>query len=235
MTEDLRALQDCLSAEASMHGSVVPLEPIMEPVNAFAEKIMSLVDARNAVHAIMSLDALQDYTNSSILTPIDAHRTNAVFGEGNPQADIMLIGEAPGAEEDRTGKPFVGRAGQLLDKMLGAIQLSRVDIFIGNILKTRPPQNRDPQPDEIASHLPVLYRQMSLIQPRFILCLGRIAGQTLLNTTAPLGKLRGQAQPYHGATLIVTYHPAALLRSPKWKRPAWEDLKLLRRLATQPV
>ena len=226
MNEALRTLWDCLSAEAGLHGPLVP----MELPETFAQKIMALVDTKNPVHSLMSMNALQEYVNSSVLTGIDAHRTYAVFGEGNPQASIMLVGEAPGAEEDRTGRPFVGRAGQLLDKMLAAIQLSREDIFIANILKTRPPGNRDPEPGEVAAHLPVLYRQMSLIQPSLILCLGRVAGQTLLDSKTPLGKLRGQARPYHGATLLVTYHPAALLRNPSWKRPAWEDLKLLRSL-----
>ena len=126
--------------------------------------------------------------------------------------------------------PLSGGPDNCLTKMIAAIQLSRNEIFIANILKSRPPRNRDPKPDEIAAHLPVLYRQMSLIQPKFILCLGRIACQTLLETGAPLGKLRGQAHPYHGSTLLATYHPAALLRNQNWKRPAWEDLKLLRQL-----
>ncbi len=191
---------------------------------------MARVDAQNPVHRIQSLDTLRNHVESSVLIPIDSERTNAVFGEGNPHADIMLVGEAPGAEEDLQGKPFVGRAGQLLDKMLAAIQLSRENIFITNILKSRPPENRDPKPDEIQIHLPVLYRQMALIQPKIILCLGRIAGQTLLERTDPLGKLRGQPHPYYGCTLLATYHPAALLRNPNWKRPTWEDLKLLRQL-----
>ena len=191
---------------------------------------MHLVVPDHPVRQISSLDALRSYVDSSALTAIDSQRTHAVFGEGNPDADIMLVGEAPGAEEDRTGLPFVGRAGQLLDKMMAAINLTREDLFIANILKTRPPENRDPTADEIAAHLPVLYRQMHFIQPKFILCLGRIAVQTLLETKASLGSLRGQAMTYHGAILIATYHPAALLRNPTWKRPAWEDLQLLQRL-----
>ena len=226
MITALHHLKDSLSAEASLHGPLIPLEP----KKRFAQKIMDLVDPQNPVHQVLSLDALQDYVDSSVLIPIDAQRTHAVFGEGNPQANIMLIGEAPGADEDQQGRPFVGRAGQLLDKMIAAIHLSRDEIFIANILKSRPPGNRDPKPDEIAVHLPVLYRQMSLIQPKFILCLGRIASQTLLGTNAPLGKLRGQAHPYYGSTLLATYHPAALLRNQNWKRPAWEDLKLLQQL-----
>lgn len=229
MSEALHHLRAGLSAEIAIHGSLVPLEPR----NEFGERVMALVDLQNPVHELVSLETLCRYVETSILTPIDSERTNVVFGEGNPRAQIMLIGEAPGADEDVQGRPFVGRAGQLLDKMLAAIQLSREDLYIANILKSRPPRNRDPEPGEIAAHLPVLYRQMSLIQPRYILCLGRIAGQTLLGTKAPISKIRGQAHPYHGHTLIATYHPAALLRNPAWKRPAWEDLKLLRQLYSE--
>ena len=130
----------------------------------------------------------------------------------------------------RTGKPFVGRAGQLLDKMLAAIDLSRQDIYIANTLKSRPPKNRNPNPDEISAHLPILYRQMSLVDPRFILCLGLVASQTLLGSHDSLTKLRQHTHSFYGATLLVTYHPAALLRNATWKRPTWEDLKQLRYL-----
>ena len=183
MTEALRALHDCLSAEADLHGSLVPLEP----PKSFGQQIMTLVDPVHPVQTLFSLDTLREYLTSSVLTSIDTQRTQPVFGEGNPRASIMLVGEAPGAEEDLTGRPFVGRAGQLLDKMLAAIELTRSEIYIANILKTRPPNNRDPLPEEISAHLPILYRQMSLIQPRFILCLGRIAAQTLLGCSTPLG------------------------------------------------
>jgi len=226
MNEALRSLQDFLSDESDMHGSIVPLDP----PKSFNQKIMEIVDPAHPVHALNSLHELSTYVASSVLTPIDEHRTCAVFGEGNPSADIMLVGEAPGAEEDRTGRPFVGRAGQLLDKMLAAINLSRQDIFIANILKSRPPKNRDPNSDEISAHLPVLYRQMSLVDPRLILCLGRVAGQTLLGSNDSLTRLRQQTHAFYGATLLVTYHPAALLRNSTWKRPAWEDLKQLRYL-----
>lgn len=226
MSSALHHLKECVSAELSLHGPMIPLEP----KKPFGQNILDLIDANNPVKQIMSLDTLRDYVATSILVPIDAERTNAVFGVGNPEADIMLVGEAPGADEDQKGEPFVGRAGQLLDKMIAAIQLSRNDLYITNMIKSRPPQNRDPTPDEIAAHLPILFRQMSVIQPKLILCLGRIASQTLLGTSAPLGQLRGQAHPYHGSTLLATYHPAALLRNQSWKRPAWEDLKLLRQL-----
>ncbi|NIA30334.1 MAG: uracil-DNA glycosylase [Actinobacteria bacterium] len=157
-------------------------------------------------------------------------RYKFVFGEGNPNADIVLIGEAPGADEDRTGKPFVGAAGRLLTKILSAIQLTREEVFICNVLKCRPPQNRNPQEDEIHACEPYLYKQIELIRPQFVLCLGLFAAQTLLKTTRSLGELRGQVHTFRNAKLLVTYHPAALLRFPQYKRPTWEDVQLLRRL-----
>jgi len=156
-------------------------------------------------------------------------RTNFVFGVGDPEANLMLIGEAPGREEDLQGEPFVGAAGKLLDKMLAAINFSREDIFIANILKCRPPENRDPQIDEIETCKPYLLQQIKLIQPKIICALGRISAQVLLETKSPLGQLRGKIHDWNGIEFLVTYHPAALLRYQQYKRPAWEDLKLLRK------
>lgn len=156
-------------------------------------------------------------------------RNHFVFGEGNPEAQIMFIGEAPGRDEDLKGRPFVGRAGQLLTQMLAAIHFSREEVFIGNILKCRPPKNRDPLPEEIQLCEPHLHAQLAIIRPWLICALGRIATQTLLKTSAPLSRLRGQIHDYQGVKLIATYHPAALLRNPRLKRGAWEDLLLLRR------
>lgn len=155
-------------------------------------------------------------------------RTNFVFGTGNPNADIVVVGEAPGADEDMQGKPFVGRAGQLLTKILEAINLTRDEVFICNILKSRPPGNRNPEPDEIEACEPYLVKQLDLIKPKFILALGTFAAQTLLKTKMPLGKLRGQFHDYKGVKTMVTFHPAALLRNPGWKKPTWEDVQLLR-------
>jgi uracil-DNA glycosylase len=167
-------------------------------------------------------------------------RTRAVFGVGDPQAQWLVIGEAPGAEEDRQGQPFVGRAGQLLDAMLRAIGLARGNnVYIANILKSRPPGNRDPKPEEVASCLPYLKRQMALIRPVLILAVGRIAAQNLLGSDLPLGRLRGRVHHFGelNTPLIVTYHPAYLLRTPADKRKAWEDLKfarsVFRRLVTE--
>ena len=156
-------------------------------------------------------------------------RTHFVFGEGSPEAAVVFVGEAPGRDEDLQGRPFVGRAGQLLTKMLAAIHFNRQEVFIGNILKCRPPNNRDPLPEEIQLCEPHLHAQLAIIEPNLICALGRIAAQTLLRTTEPLGRLRGDIHEYRGIGLIATYHPAALLRNPGFKRGAWEDLKLLRR------
>ncbi len=155
-------------------------------------------------------------------------RTQTVFGTGSPKADIMFVGEAPGKEEDKQGKPFVGRAGQLLTKMINAINFSRDDVYIANVLKCRPPQNRDPKPEEVALCEDYLIRQIEAIKPKFICAMGLHAAHTLLRTKDSLGKLRGRFHDYHGVPLMATYHPAALLRNPGWKQAAWEDLKVLR-------
>lgn len=160
--------------------------------------------------------------------------THGVPGEGNPNADFVCVGEAPGANEDATGRPFVGQAGQLLTKILAAINLSREDVFICNVLKHRPPGNRNPLPEEVEACSPFLLRQLALLKPRVIVAFGTFAAQTLLETKLPLGKLRGQVHRFHGVPLVVTYHPAALLRNSAWKRPTWEDVQLARRLLDRP-
>lgn len=167
--------------------------------------------------------------------PLGKTRTNFVFGVGNPDATLMFIGEAPGRDEDLQGEPFVGRAGQLLNKIIESIGFVRKDVYIGNILKCRPPNNRDPLPEEVDVCEPYLHRQIDLINPAVICALGRIAAQTLLRTRATLGKLRENIHTYQGRPLIVTYHPAALLRNPNWKKPAWEDVQLLRKVHDEEV
>ena len=163
--------------------------------------------------------------------PLHESRRQGVFGVGNRAADWMFIGEAPGAQEDRLGEPFVGRAGQLLDAMLAATGHSREQVYIANIIKSRPPDNRDPQPEEIEACLPYLHRQIALIRPRVLMLVGRIAAQTLLDTTAPIGRLRGQVHKVPGLALpaVATYHPAYLLRSPNQKPKVWADLRLAMR------
>ena len=157
-------------------------------------------------------------------------RTQTVFGVGNRDADLMVIGEAPGADEDRQGEPFVGRAGQLLNAMLQAAGLKREAVYIANVLKCRPPDNRDPRPEESRACEPYLRRQVALVRPRAILAVGRIAAQNLLQTADPVGRLRGRAFDFDGVPLVVTYHPAYLLRSPEQKAKAWDDLQRVMQL-----
>lgn len=159
----------------------------------------------------------------------DLDNTNLVFGVGNQNADLMIIGEAPGENEDKQGEPFVGAAGQLLDKIMGAIKFNRDDIYLANILKHRPPDNRNPTSEERERSLPYLLRQIDIIQPKIILCVGKVSGTTLLEKDEALKNMRGTFYPYRGAELTVTYHPAALLRNPDWKRPTWEDVQAVRK------
>ncbi|MDX1585291.1 MAG: uracil-DNA glycosylase [Balneolaceae bacterium] len=176
-----------------------------------------------------TLDELKSLCRKADVLKTDLEDTNLVFGVGNPNADLMLIGEAPGAEEDKQGEPFVGAAGQLLNKILEAINFEREDVYIANILKHRPPNNRNPLPEERKRSLPFLLRQIDLIKPKLILCLGKVAAQTLLNNDHSLSSMRGKFHSFRGEyELMATYHPAALLRNPKWKRPTWEDVQLLR-------
>ncbi len=156
-------------------------------------------------------------------------RTHIVFGAGNPRADLVFVGEGPGYHEDQQGKPFVGKAGELLTRIIEAIDLRREDVYITNIVKCRPPHNRDPQADEIAMCETFLRKQIEIIQPKVICALGRCAAQTLLNTTTPISKLRGRFHNYHGITLMPTYHPAYLLRYPQDKRLVWEDMKMVKK------
>lgn len=177
-------------------------------------------------------DGLRDTVSACTRCALYQNRTQTVFGVGNPQADWMIVGEAPGQEEDLRGEPFVGRAGKLLDEMLLALGLDRGSTFIANILKCRPPNNRDPSADEAASCRAYLDRQIELVAPKIILAVGRIAAQHLLDTDAPVGRMRGQEHRLGDSQLpvIVTYHPAYLLRSPTQKRKAWQDLVLARQV-----
>ena len=157
-------------------------------------------------------------------------RRQVVFGVGNPQADLMFVGEAPGADEDEQGVPFVGRAGQLLTRIIEAIDLRRDDVYIANVIKCRPPGNRNPEPDEVGTCEPFLFRQIDLVRPKVIVALGKFAAQSLLRDDTPITKLRGRVFPFRGAHLVPTFHPAYLLRSPDKKRETWEDMKLVRSL-----
>jgi uracil-DNA glycosylase family 4 len=187
------------------------------------------VPARPAASADAAWAQLRQEVRECTRCPLHLTRTQGVFGVGPQRCDWLVIGEAPGAEEDRRGEPFVGAAGQLLDAMLKAIGLDRAsNVYIANVLKSRPPGNRDPKPEEVAACLPFLERQIILLQPKILLAVGRIAAQNLLATDTPLGRLRGQLHRFGATPLVVTYHPAYLLRTPSDKRKAWEDLKFAR-------
>lgn len=157
-------------------------------------------------------------------------RRQVVFGVGNPQARLMFVGEAPGEDEDKQGEPFVGRAGQLLTKIIEAIGMTREQVYIANVIKCRPPGNRNPEPDEVATCEPYLFQQIALIQPRVVVALGKFAAQSLLRTTEPITKLRGRVFEFRGSQLIPTFHPAYLLRNPPAKREVWEDMKKVREI-----
>ena len=175
----------------------------------------------------VTLKELQEQVSVCTRCQLAETRTNVVFGEGSPNAQLMFVGEAPGREEDKQGRPFVGRAGQLLTKIIESIGLQRKDVFICNILKCRPPGNRNPMPSEIAMCSPYLHTQIELIKPKIICALGKFAAQTLLNTETPISRLRGNFAEYRGIKLMPTYHPAYLLRNPSGKREVWIDMKLV--------
>lgn len=184
-------------------------------------------DAKSAADKESLLDEFYQQIKNCTKCPLHRSRNKFVFGAGSADADIMFIGEAPGGDEDRTGIPFVGRAGKLLDRILAAAGLKRREIYIANVLKCRPPKNRDPLPAEEEMCLPYLHRQIEIIQPKIICCLGRVAAHALLHTKANMSDMRGILYKFREIPMIVTYHPAALLRSDKYKRPTWEDFQFM--------
>jgi DNA polymerase len=201
-------------AEASAGEAV---EPIVEPIAFYASETLAAIKA----------DIGDDCRRCKLHT---LGRKQIVFGVGNPGADLMFVGEAPGADEDQQGVPFVGRAGQLLTKIIEAIGLTRDDVYIANVIKCRPPQNRNPEQDEVDTCEPFLFRQIDTIKPKVIVALGTFAARTLLRTLDPISRLRGRVYDYRGAKLIPTFHPAYLLRNPSSKREVWEDMKVARGL-----
>ena len=219
--------------------AAAPITPPTPPARPDPEDEMKpkkgkiVVDAEHTNDAIASARSLKPIA-AKVQTckrcPLYATALNGVPGDGDAKADVVIVGEAPGASEDESGLPFVGAAGGLLTKILESIKLSREEVFITNVVKHRPPANRNPTPDEVAACSPYLVRQLELIKPKVIIAFGNFAAQTLLNTKDGIGKLRGTVHTYHGTPLVVTYHPAALLRNPNWKRPTWEDVKLARRV-----
>jgi len=201
-----------------------PMEPPkpLEPVRVFA----SQADALSSLKVEIGPDCQRCKLHT-------LGRRQVVFGVGNPNADLMFVGEAPGADEDIQGEPFVGRAGQLLTKIIEAIGMTRQDVYIANVIKCRPPQNRNPEPDEVEKCEPFLFRQIETIKPKVIVALGKFAAQSLLKTSEPITKLRGREYKYREAILMPTYHPAYLLRNPSSKREVWEDMKRVRAILTQ--
>ena len=216
-------------APVSIAANAVPARPAAEfasrpPVRAPLEP-----GPRPEGVATMDWAALEAAVAGCRACKLCATRRNTVFGVGDVQADWMIVGEAPGENEDLQGEPFVGQAGKLLDNMLGALGMNRQrDVYIANVLKCRPPGNRNPEPDEVAQCEPFLRRQVELVQPRVILAMGRFAVQTLLQSTEPIGKLRGRLHAYNGVPVVVTYHPAYLLRNLPDKAKAWADLCMAR-------
>ena len=208
----------------------VPASPAPAPLPGLVVSGGSRLEGLEQVADLQSLEAIATAIAGCRRCPLYATARNPVPGSGNPDADFMIVGEAPGANEDAQGVPFVGQAGQLLTKIIEAINLRREDVFIANVIKHRPPGNRDPEPPEVRACSPYLIRQIELVRPKVLLALGTFAAQTLLETKLTIGKLRAQEHRYNGVPLVVTYHPAALLRNSAWKRPTWEDVQLARRI-----
>ena len=235
---DALGIDRWVSRQGSAEPAVLPEVPATERPRETAPSGAAAVIAREPAPAqtpvplgpITDWGVLRESVAACTACDLCKTRTQTVFGVGNTQADWLIIGEAPGAEEDRQGEPFVGRAGQLLNAMLLAIGLPRETVFIANILKCRPPGNRDPRPEEVSRCLPFLSAQIALLKPKIMLAVGRIAAQNLLATDAPLARLRGKLHHFGEANtpLVITYHPAYLLRTPGDKRKAWDDLKFAR-------
>jgi uracil-DNA glycosylase len=206
------------------------------PSTAFAdaqEKPLPLEPSLDAFSRL-SLPELEAMAKQCTACRLHGGRTHVVFGVGNPHAELMFVGEAPGRDEDLQGEPFVGRAGQLLTRIVEAIGMKRQDVYIANVIKCRPPNNRNPEQDEIAHCEPYLIRQIALVQPRLLVALGTFAAQTLLKTKLPISQLRGRFHTYQGVKLMPTFHPAFLLRNPERKRAVWEDMQMVQRELRQP-
>jgi DNA polymerase len=241
----LSDIEQYVLTQQALFGDILPIEkpdnkqePPMPATKPQAEELLLFdlpstgvsTKPKEQWDSATTLEELNSQICTCVKCPLGHTRTKFVFGVGNPHATLMLIGEAPGVDEDMQGEPFVGRAGQLLNKILEAIKFRREEVYICNILKCRPPNNRSPQPEEVDLCIPYLRKQIEIIQPKLILCLGLVAAENLLGTRESLTRLRGQVLSYNGIPVMVTYHPAALLRNPQWKRPAWEDVQAVRKL-----
>jgi DNA polymerase len=230
LAEHLRFFEELgvtgVSRDASWRRRVEPTAPPELAAPPGTSDPSALVQPLTFARSADALLAIREDLGDCVRCKLHAQgRKQIVFGVGNPSAELMFVGEAPGADEDEQGIPFVGRAGQLLTKMIEGMGFSRDEVYIANVLKCRPPGNRDPHPDEVESCEPFLFRQIASIQPRVIVALGAFAARTLLKTQEPISRLRGRVYDYRGVKLIPTFHPSFLLRSPGYKREAWEDLK----------
>ncbi len=223
-------LERYLVQQQEILGSVLFIESQKAIITqeSYTESEQTIMSINPDWQSAITLPILHEHIHTCMECRLGSTRNSFVFGSGNPNADILIIGEAPGADEDAQGLPFVGAAGKLLTKILEAIELSRDEVYIANIIKCRPPENRRPEKDEIAQCEPYLQKQIELIKPAFILALGLTAVNTLFKKNHQMQEIRGKVMNYHGVSLLATYHPAALLRNPNWKKPAWEDVQLLR-------
>ena len=208
------------------------MRELVHQLNFFSELGVTHLNLKN-LNQVPTLPEIREEMGECTRCKLHRGRRNIVFGVGNPEADLMFVGEAPGADEDAQGIPFVGRAGQLLTRIIESIGLQREQVYIANILKCRPPRNRDPQPDEVESCEGFLFQQIQAIDPLLVVALGRYAAQTLLQTQTAISRIRGTFYPYRGGLLIPTFHPSYLLRNPRAKREVWEDMKAIRAKLTE--
>jgi uracil-DNA glycosylase family 4 len=237
MDEFKKRITEALKDQKEIFGDELFFQKIGKKLNLTVTKVdldkeeeISLFDDREEWEKAESLEELDRLINRCTKCPLHKSRKNFVFGVGNPKADVMVIGEGPGVEEDLQGEPFVGRAGKLLNEILKAINFKREEVYIANVIKSHPPGNRTPTAEEMEACVPYLKKQIDLIKPKLILCLGLTAAQGLLKKRDSLTKMRGQLFEYRGTKVMITYHPAALLRNPHWKRPCWEDVQKFRKL-----
>jgi uracil-DNA glycosylase family 4 len=219
-TDLMAKIEEAMPSKASPTGQASLFDDIAPDPHRTTLPILEVCDA--------SLELIREDIGECTRCKLSQHRTNIVFGEGNPKAQLVFVGEGPGAEEDATGRPFVGRAGQLLDKIISAIGMRREECYITNVVKCRPPQNRTPEPDEVTTCEQFLFRQLAFIRPKVIVALGAPALQCLLRTKEPITKARGQWREWNGIKVMPTFHPAYLLRSPDKKREVWDDMKKVR-------
>ncbi len=237
MNEFKKQLIEALKDQKEIFGDELLAPNKLQRKTSVVTKIQTDKEDENSLFVVKegwenaaSLEELDKLINKCTKCPLHKSRINFVFGVGNPNADVMVVGEGPGAEEDLQGEPFVGRAGKLLNDILKAINFKREEVYIANVIKSRPPGNRTPTAEEMDACVPYLKKQIDLIKPKLILCLGLTAAQGLLKKRESLTSMRGQLFEYRGAKVMVTYHPAALLRNPNWKRPCWDDMKKFRQL-----